>query len=103
MLNGEVHFIDASAILEGTELKVFVTNRSLDEKAPLEIHLADRAISSLRDAELLTGPDPKAANSFEQPDRIRSQEFKEVAVKGGRAKVELPPLSVAAMTLELGG
>ena len=98
----EVTFVDASAILDGNELKVFLTNRGLDEEAPLEIHLADRPISTLKSAELLTGPGPKAANSFEEPNLIRSQEFKEVLVSGGRATLALPPLSVVAMTLELG-
>jgi alpha-N-arabinofuranosidase len=101
--NGEVTFIDASAILDGQELKVFLSNRSLDEEAPLEIRLADQPISGLKSAELLTGPGPKAANTFEEPDLITPQEFKEVGVNSGRATLALPPLSVVAMTLELGG
>ena len=57
-----------------------------------------RNIAALDSAKLLTGPGPKAANSFEQPDLIKPQPFEDVRIAAGRAEVELPPLSVAAMT-----
>ncbi len=101
-LNGEVHYVDSSAILDGRELKVFVTNRNPQAEAPLEIELSDEAISRVENAELLTGPDAKAANSFEKPHVIRSVEFKDVEINAGKVRVQLPPLSVLAVTLELG-
>jgi alpha-N-arabinofuranosidase len=101
-LNGEVPYVDSSAILAGDELKVFVTNRNPEQDSAVEIEVSDRTVSHLGSAELLTGPDAKAANSLENPDIVRSVEFKDVEVKGGRARVKLPPLSVLAATLELG-
>ena len=44
----------------------------------VEIEVADRAISRLGSAELLTGPDAKAANSLENRDVVRSVEFQDV-------------------------
>ncbi len=99
--NGRVHTVDASVILDGPALHVFATNRSLEAAAPIRIELADGAIEGLAAAEIVTGDDPKAANSFEAPDCIRAAGFDAVKVGGGRASLELPPLSVAAMTFSL--
>ena len=98
---GPAGFIDASAILEGDRLSVFATNRSGDSPAELHVEMADRRIGSLADGELLTGPDAKAANSFEDPDVVAPAPLTEVSVAGGRAVVKLPPLSLAAATFQL--
>ena len=100
--NGQVHFVDASAILNQNKLSVFLINRSLDEPAVVHIAVEDCRISSLDGAEVVTGPDAQAANSFERPDVIRSQPFTEARIdQKGQATVELPPLSVAATTFTL--
>jgi len=65
--NGRVNVIDTSAILAADELHVFAVNRSLDGPALVRVELADRSIATLISGELLTGPGPKVANSFEQP------------------------------------
>ncbi|MEE8390823.1 MAG: alpha-L-arabinofuranosidase C-terminal domain-containing protein [Anaerolineae bacterium] len=104
--NGLVHTIDTSAILNDDKLHVFATNRSLDESASVHVQLADGDITTLDSAELLTGPDAKAANSFEQPDVVVSRSFADagvdVRIVEGEASLELPPLSVAAMTFNIG-
>jgi alpha-L-arabinofuranosidase len=94
--------MDASAILAADKIHLFAVNRSLNEPARAWVELADRDIVSLHSAELLTGSDPKAANSFEQPHLIQSRTFEEARIAAGRAEVELPPLSVAAITFRLG-
>ena len=96
--HGQVNVIDASAILGKGRLNVFAVNRSLDEAATVRIELADGEIAALESAEVLYGRDPKATNTFEQPDLVRSQLLEDVRVADGRAQVELPPLSVAAMS-----
>lgn len=99
--NGRTHFIDASAVLDAPKLHVFATNRSLDEAAEVTVAPADTSVEHVDSAELLTGPGPKAANSFEQPDTVQPVDFAEVTVAGGRATLKLPPLSLVAATLEL--
>jgi len=99
---GEVNEIDSSAILDGTHLHVFATNRNLDAVAPVTVAVADRRIVRCGDAELLTGPGAKAQNSFEDPDVIRSTGLDDVTLTDGTARFSLPPLSFAAVTLELG-
>ena len=98
---GETKTIDASAISESDRLHLFATNRSLTKNAPVTVDLADGSIDSVIDAEILTGEDPKEANSFEEPERIKAKSYESVDVKDGKAIFDLPPLSFVAMTLEI--
>jgi alpha-L-arabinofuranosidase len=100
--NGRVHTIDSSAILDGSRLHVFLTNRSLDETAEVAIQLGGQTVTACESAELLTGPGAKAANTFEDgTDVVKAQPFKEIRVVDGQAVCQLPPLSFAAITLKL--
>jgi alpha-N-arabinofuranosidase len=99
--NGAVRFLDASAILNGEQLHVFLTNRNLDETARVEIELADRDIVSVKSAEVLTGPDAKAFNSFEQPNLLSPYPFSEYRLENGRAELELSSLAFAAVTFQI--
>jgi alpha-N-arabinofuranosidase len=99
--NGRVSYIDASAILDQGKLQVFLTNRSLDQDAEIHIVLGDQPIAICESAEILTGPDAKAANSFEHCKTVASDAFEPVDVKNGQVRCQLPPLSFAAMTLKL--
>jgi alpha-N-arabinofuranosidase len=93
--------VDASSVLGKDKLNVFLSNRHVTEAAHVRVHLADRDITALDSAELLTGPDAKAANSFEQPDVVVSRPFAALEIAEGKAATVLPPLSVAAMTFRL--
>jgi alpha-N-arabinofuranosidase len=97
--HGVVPTVDASAILGDGVLHVFAVNRSPTEGAPLRIERSDRPLRSLGEAELLTGPDAGVANSFEAPDRVVARPFDGVRVREGVASLELPPLSLAALSL----
>ncbi|MBN1581852.1 MAG: alpha-N-arabinofuranosidase, partial [Anaerolineae bacterium] len=101
LTNGEVPTIDTSAILGENVLHVFATNRHLNEMARVHIDLVDREIAALDSADLLTGPDAKAANTFEQPDVVQSQPFAGINVEQGKAILDLPPLSVVAATFRI--
>ena len=99
--HGEVHTIDTSAIWNGQTLHVFATNRSVDETATVQVKVADHAITKLENADILTGPDAKAANSYENPNVVQAQPFADVQITDGQATLELPPLSVVALTFSL--
>ena len=99
--NGQIAYIDTSAILNDKQLNVFVTNRNLEEAAIVHINLNNRTIALLSSAEVLTGPNAKVANSYNQPNVVQSQSFADVRIAAGQATVELPPLSVAALTFAL--
>jgi len=99
--NGRVPFVDASVILGDGVVHIFASNRATGDPALVQVSLADRAIAGLVNAELLTGPDAQAANSFEQPNLVTAQPFNAVRIANGAASLELPPLSFAAVTLRL--
>ena len=100
--NGRVHTIDASATRDGRELHVFATNRSTSETAEVEVRLAGASVSRGLAGELLTGPHAKAANSFEEPNHVRAEPFDAIEIRpDGGVRFELPPLSLAALTLGL--
>ena len=99
--NSQVAFVDASAILDGSTLHLFLTNRSVAAAADVTLAPADVSIVACRSAEVLTGPDAKAANSFERDDVVKPAPF-QVDTRAGRAHCQLPPLSFAALTLQCG-
>ena len=98
---GKVHTVDTSAILDGERLHVFAVNRELKEPAEVVVDLADGEILGVESAELLTGPEPLACNTFEEPDVVHACDFGDVDTKDGRGHAKLPPLSVAAVTFRL--
>ena len=98
--NGYVPYLDASAILDRDRLHVFLTNRNLTDPAEVHITLAGHTFTTCESAEILTGPDSKAANTFETPNVVVSRPFDAVE-EGEQAHCTLPPLSFAALTLKL--
>ncbi|HUU43254.1 MAG TPA: alpha-L-arabinofuranosidase C-terminal domain-containing protein [Planctomycetota bacterium] len=98
---GTVHTVDASSILDGDRLHVFAVNRSLDATAEVRLNVPGAAVREVENAELLTGPAPDAANSFDEPDVVRSRAFDDVEVKTAAARALLPSLSLTALTFRL--
>jgi alpha-N-arabinofuranosidase len=98
---GMVCYVDVSVIIDGDKLSVFLINRNLEQEAVVSICVADKAVSTFVDAEKLTGPGAKSANSFEKPDLIKSTPFTDVKISNGKAELKMPPLSVVAASFEL--
>jgi alpha-N-arabinofuranosidase len=98
---GYVNNVDTSAILNNCLLNVFLVNRSMSESSPVVIDLVGHRLSRVESAEVLTGPHAKACNTYEQPLIVSSQPFRAVQIQNGKAVVELPSLSVTALTFEI--
>jgi alpha-N-arabinofuranosidase len=98
---GFVHMVDTSAILDDAVLHVFLVNRSLDERATVEIHTPGLQLKSVQSAEIVTGSSAAAVNTYENPDVIRNQKFSNIELNAENASVQLPPLSVAAISFNL--
>jgi alpha-N-arabinofuranosidase len=98
---GFVHTVDVSAILGNSELHVFLVNRSLDETAAVEINTPGLRLRSIQSAEVVTGPTAMAENTFNKPDVIRNQKFSQVQLNAENATVQLPPLSIVAISFNL--
>ena len=83
-------------------LHVFATYRSLTEPAEVRVRLGGRRLVSGESAEILTGPDPKAANSFETPNVVAAEKFTCVEIDCGEAVCVIPALGFAAVTFRVG-
>jgi len=99
--HGAANYVDASAILDGDELKVFLTNRNLDAPMEVEVRVADAEVRELLDAEFLVGEDPKATNTYENPRRVHLCEHDCVTFRNGAATIDLPPMTVYAGTFRV--
>ncbi len=98
---GEVKTIDASAILNGDELSVFLVNRDVSKPMDVTIKLGNATVTGLVNAEVVYGTDPQAANSYENPNAIVSRAHSDIQICSGSATIQLPPLSVYAGTLKI--
>ena len=97
---GHVDYVDTSAILGDGLLHVFLTNRSQDETAPVTVSFGGK-ILACQSAEVVTGPGASALNTYEHPDVVRSVAFSAVSIQDGEALLQLPPLSVTALTFQI--
>jgi alpha-N-arabinofuranosidase len=68
-------------------------NRDQREPQPVEVDLRGFPGLTVVAHTTLTGDDPDATNTLEQPDRVTPRELGESAVSGGRLTVSLPALS----------
>ena len=97
---GFVHTVDTSAILGKDVLHTFLVNRSTDETAIVQITPAGIQLKSVNSAELITGPTADACNTFEKPNTICNQAFGDIKLVDGSAVVQLPPISIAAISFD---
>ena len=95
---GRVNVIDTSAILGDGVLHSFLVNRNIRETAEIEIDHGRGKLVSVISAEVVSGPGPDARNTYENPNVICSQPLQAVKISEGKASVQLPPLSIAAIT-----
>lgn len=94
-------FINASATWEEGRVHLFLTNRSLDSEAPVEVELLGVRAAALASAEIVTGSDPKAANSWDNPDCVKAVPFGQLEVTEKGVRAVLPPMSFVAATVEV--
>jgi alpha-N-arabinofuranosidase len=98
---GYVNDIDTSAILGDGVLNVFVINRNMEETAQVEIQHPGGEITAVESAEIVTGDNPNDCNTYEQPNLIMSRPFSAAIIQDSTAGLEIPPLSVVAVTLRV--
>ncbi len=95
---GEVPVLDVSVSLaEDGSLAVFAVNRSQTDTVDLNILLNDALISGVTGADTLTGSDPKAANSWENPHAVEPKTLEVQLKEDGSVTAGLPPLSFTAI------
>ncbi len=95
---GETPVLDVSASLadDGT-LSVFAVNRSQADDLTLSVSLADAPVDAVHAVHILTGPDPKAANTWEDPNVIKPQTGTARVADDGSMSVTVPKLGFVAL------
>jgi alpha-N-arabinofuranosidase len=99
---GEVPLLDVSASYDADSRRgaLFVVNRSQSDSLRTEIIWRGEAPAAVREIQRVSGSDPKAANSFENPHVIGLKRMDGMALEDGKVAVDLPPLSFTVLTFE---
>ncbi len=100
---GDMPLLDVSCghdAASGTSA-IFLVNRSLQDALPLEIHWQDSAPKHFIAAHQLSGSDPKAHNSWDNPNRVQTRAIPVPKIADGVAQLNLPPLSFTALEAAL--
>lgn len=98
----EVPMLDVSASYDEDtgQGAVFIVNRSLSDSVEAELCWTGKAPRAIQSIERIAGDDPKAANSFEHPDRVGIERVnpESAAIHDGKTTLSLPPLSLTVVT-----
>jgi alpha-L-arabinofuranosidase len=65
----------------------------MDASEPVEFDLRGLGATGMVQVVQVAGSDPKAANSFEQPNAVAPANLGTHSVQGGKLSLTLPPLS----------
>ena len=80
---------------------IFIVNRSLTERLPIQIHWQDVKPKRITSAHQLSGTDPKSHNSWDNPNQITAQAIQAPGIIDGLAQMSLPPQSFTTLSVEL--
>ena len=86
---------------EAGRASVFIVNRSLSDDVAVNVSFADRKVAKVAGVDVLTGDDPKEANSWERPDAIAPIAGSAQIDDDGCVRLVAPSLGLAAVRLEL--
>jgi alpha-N-arabinofuranosidase len=85
----------------GADGKYYLSLANLDPGEAAEITLAIEGVSlSIQSAEILTAPAMDAHNSFDAPDGVRPQPFRDAAVRDGTVQVAVPAKAIVVIELD---
>lgn len=97
---GDVPVLDVSATYDAAsgDGAVFIVNRSQTDSVLTDLVWQDGRDVKLGEGRQLAGADPKAMNTWEQPDLLRAQPIAAPKVVDSKATIQLPPLSFTMLT-----
>ena len=100
---GDMPLLDVSAAHDPAagQNTIFIVNRSLTDSVALEVHWQGVKPARFTSAHQLTGDDPKAANSWADPNHLTTRAIQAPRIHDGAAELSLPPLSFTALSVEL--
>ena len=100
---GDMPLLDVAAAHDAAAGRntIFIVNRSLTKNIALEVHWQGVKPIRFTSAQQLAGDDPKATNSWDDPNRLTTQAIYAPRIIDGSAELSLPPLSFTALGVEL--
>jgi alpha-N-arabinofuranosidase len=95
---GPVPYIDVAGTRDKNsgQLTLFILNRDLEKPRDVEIVWRETPPQKVLFAQILTGPDLKAFNSFENPTRVAPQSL-ETPKQGARTILKVPARSYSVI------
>jgi alpha-L-arabinofuranosidase len=101
---GDMPLLDVSASYNEETHKhaIFIVNRSQDDSLPVDIHWQDGVPKQIVSVQQVAGTDPKAGNSFDNPNKIVATAVDVPTVDGKSATMMLPALSFTAIEAVMG-
>jgi alpha-N-arabinofuranosidase len=100
---GEMPLLDVSSSYDeaNNAQAIFIVSRSQAGSMTVELHWQDRIPQAISAAHQLSATDPKAFNSFENPNQVVTTQITAPKLDGQSAVLELPPLSFTALEVKL--
>jgi alpha-N-arabinofuranosidase len=100
---GDMPLLDVSASYDEAtgDHTIFIVNRSQTERLPTELRWQDRQPHQIRAVYQLSGSDPKAFNSLENPNLIVPVPLLPPAIEDNCAEIILPPLSFTVIDAKM--
>ncbi|HET7842078.1 MAG TPA: alpha-L-arabinofuranosidase C-terminal domain-containing protein, partial [Terriglobia bacterium] len=98
---GQVPYLDVAATREPESGKVclLVLNRDLDKSRQFEVNWRGGAPSRVLTSQVITGPDLKATNTFDNPNKVVPAKLDPPQLKGDRTVIEVPAKSYSLFVL----
>ncbi|HEX2994923.1 MAG TPA: alpha-L-arabinofuranosidase C-terminal domain-containing protein [Anaerolineales bacterium] len=98
--HGGVSMLDVSASYDAETGRgaLFLVNRSQSESVVTDVIWQDGQALRIDNAWQLTGNDPKATNTWDDPERIIAKAIPAPEVEAGHLTLSLPPLSFTVLT-----
>ncbi len=99
---GQVPYLDVVATRDGRTGKVclLVLNRDLDKSRQFELDWRAEPPTRVLTSQVITGPDLKATNTFEEPNRIVPAKQEPPRMNGARTTIEVPAKSYSLFVFQ---
>jgi len=100
---GEVPVLDVTASYhaESNSVCVFLVNRSLTDDVEVQVSFGDRRATAALKTAVLTGGDPKAHNTWEEPNVVRPNCGSSTVDASGQIDVVAPSLGLTVVRVRL--
>jgi alpha-N-arabinofuranosidase len=100
---GDMPLLDVSSSYDETNKMqaIFIVNRSQTECLTTELHWQDRLPNQIKTVYQRAGTDPKAFNSFENPNQVVATQIAAPGLDDHSTTLAIPPLSFTVLEVEL--